>query len=360
MDLSILPTKKIINTYKRYSLPVAEPEPTDISKLQFFYIGIQTRNSAKLKESFEFGYTSVSTESALYTLKRLLKKQDAVTIPDMIVAEATQGMEHLVELHNFIYAHKIMADVPFIVEVTGLPAAELARFKQYEFIDDLILLNEFTADKLLRKVNFLRQMKQKRQQQPETCRVETAFRMYPDVRSVMKRGLDLLISSTLLLALGPVMLLIALAVKLDTGGPVLFSTIRTGRGYRIFHLYKFNTIIQDADKKKNGSSISKIGLFLRKASLDELPQLLNVWLGHLSLVGNRALPLYEASQLTSNANAAHFLSAAGLTGWQAPKNSEAVIPDSLPLEPGADKSDLLYDIWLMANKPSAVIHKSNA
>jgi lipopolysaccharide/colanic/teichoic acid biosynthesis glycosyltransferase len=360
MDLSILPTKKIINTYKRYSLPVAEPEPTDISKLQFFYIGIQTRNSAKLKESFEFGYTSVSTESALYTLKRLLKKHDAVTIPDMIVAEATQGMEHLVELHKFIYTHKIMADVPFIVEVTGLPAAELARFKQYEFIDDLILLNEFTADDLLRKVNFLRQMKQKRQQQPKACKVETAFRMYPDVRSVMKRGLDLLISSTLLLALGPVMLLVALVVKLDTGGPVLFSTIRTGRGYRIFHLYKFNTIIQDADKKKNGATISKTGLFLRKASLDELPQLLNVWLGHLSLVGNRALPLYEASQLTTNANATHFLAAAGLTGWQATKNSEAVIPDSMPLEPGADKSDLLYDIWLMANKPSAAIQKSNA
>lgn len=361
MDLTILPTKKIVNTYKRYSLPVAETEPTDISKLQYFYIGTQTRNSATLKEAFEFGYNSVSTEGALFALKRLLKKQDAVTIPDMIIAEATQGMQHLVELHKFVYVHKIMADVPFIVEVTGLPKEELNRFKRYEFIDDLIILNEFTAPGLLRKVNFLKQMKQKRLQQPEVCKVETAFRMYPDVRAVMKRGSDLLISSTLLLALGPVMLLIALAVKLDTGGPVMFSTIRTGRGYRIFHLYKFNTIIQDAGKKKNGASISKIGLFLRKTGLDELPQLLNVWLGHLSLVGNRALPLYEASQLTTDANAGHFLAAAGLTGWQASKNSEAVMPGSVPLDPGADKSDLLYDIWLMANKPSAAtIHKSNA
>jgi lipopolysaccharide/colanic/teichoic acid biosynthesis glycosyltransferase len=359
MDLSILPTKKIINTYKRYSLPVAETEPTDISKLQFFYVGTQSRNSAKLKAAFEFGYTSVSTEGAIFSLKRLLKKQDAVTIPDMIIAEAGQGTEHLVELHKFIYDHKIMADVPFIVEVTGLSAAELARFKRYEFIDDLIVLNEFAPDDLLRKVNFLKQMKQKRLQQ-QVSKVETAFRMYPDVRAVAKRGLDLLISSSLLLALGPVMLLIALAVKLDTGGPVLFTTIRTGRGYRIFNLYKFNTIIQDADKKKNGASISRIGMFLRKTSLDELPQLLNVWLGHLSLVGHRALPLYEAARLTTNAGADHFMAAAGLTGWQAQKNSEAVLPADAPLEPGADKSDLLYDIWLMANKPSAVIHKSNA
>ncbi len=85
----------------------------------------------------------------------------------MIIAETTQGTEHLVELHKFIYEHKIMADVPFIVEVSSLPKEELARFKRYEFIDDLIVLSDFTAHDLLRKVNFLKQMKQKRLQQPE-------------------------------------------------------------------------------------------------------------------------------------------------------------------------------------------------
>lgn len=345
MDLAILPTKKILDTYKRYSLPVAEKEPTEITKLQFFYIGAQTRHSAKLKNEFEFGYTSVSTGDALFALKRLLKKQDAVTIPNMIIAEAAQGTEHLVELHKFIYAHKIMADVPFIVEVTGLSQEELTRFKRYEFIDDLIVLNEFTADELQRKVNFLKQMKQKHLQQPEASKVETAFRTYPTVRALLKRGLDIAISSTLLLGLGPVMLLIALAVKYDTGGPVLFTTLRTGRGYSIFNLYKFNTLIQDAAKKKNGAPVSKIGMFLRKTSLDELPQLLNVWLGDLSLVGQRALPLYEASQLTTNANAGHFMTAAGIS-WHAQKNSEAILVADAPLEPGADKSDLLYDIWV--------------
>ena len=141
MDLTILPTQKIINTYKRYSLPVPETEPTDISKLQFFYIGTQTRNIEKLKEYFEFGYTAISAESAIFTLKRLLKKGDAITIPVMIIAEGMLGTEHLVELHQFIYSHKILADVPFIVEGTGLSKEELARFKGYTFIDELLFLN---------------------------------------------------------------------------------------------------------------------------------------------------------------------------------------------------------------------------
>ena len=344
MDFAILPTKKILNTYKRYSLPV-EPEPTDITKLQFFYIGKQTHHSAKLKNAFEFGFTSVSTDDALFALKRLLKKQDAVTIPNMIIAEAAQGTEHLIELHKFIYAHKVMADVPFIVEVSGLKQEELTRFKKYEFIDELIVLNDLSTDELQRKVNFLTQMKQKRLQQPEACKVETAFRTYPTVRALLKRGLDIAISSTLLLGLGPVMLLIALVAKYDTGGPVMFTTLRTGRGYRIFHLYKFNTLIQDAAKMKNGAPVSRFGLFLRKTSLDELPQLLNVLMGDLSLTGQRALPLYEASQLTTNVNANYFLAVAGIS-WHAQKNREAVLAIDTPFEPGADKSDLLYDIWL--------------
>jgi lipopolysaccharide/colanic/teichoic acid biosynthesis glycosyltransferase len=360
MELTILPTKKIINTYKRYSLP-AEKEPTDIKKLQFFYIGTQTRHIEKLKEYFEFGYTSIASEDAIFTLKRLLKKQDEVTIPDMIIAEGTLGTESLIELHKFIFSHKIMFGVPFIVDGTGLSQSALASFKRYAFIDELLFLNEFTGQALQRKVNFLAQMKQKRVLQPETCNVETSFPTYPTIRAVLKRGLDLLIASTLLAVLSPVMLLIALAVKLDTGGPVLYGTLRTGRGFRIFNLYKFNTIIQDAGKKKDGASISRIGMFLRKTSLDELPLLLNVWLGDLSLRGQRALPLHEASRFTTNTCANHFLSPAGITGWQIQKNSLEAMPVDAPLVAGtanADKSDLLYDIWLMANKPSAV--NSNA
>jgi lipopolysaccharide/colanic/teichoic acid biosynthesis glycosyltransferase len=290
----------------------------------------------------------------------LLKKADEVTIPAMIIVEGTLGTERLAALHKFIYSHKIMADVPFIVEVTGLTKEESARFKSYSFIDELLYLSEFTAPALLRKVSFLQKMKQKRIQQPESCKVETSFPTYPSAKAVLKRGLDLLTASALLIVLGPLMLLVALVVKLDTGGPVLYSILRTGRGYRIFNLYKFNTIIQDAVKKKEGITISKVGMFLRRTGLAELPQLLNIWLGDLSLTGHRALPLYEAERLTTNAHAQHFLAPAGIMGWQAQKNSKVVLPVETPLAPAADKSDLLYDIWLMANKPAAAIQKTNA
>ncbi|MBO9198968.1 MULTISPECIES: sugar transferase [Niastella] len=360
MDLTILPTKKIINTYRRYSLPVAEKEPTDIKTLQFFYIGTQASYTEKLKEYFEFGYTTISADNAIFTLKRLFRKTDDVTIPSMVIAEGMLGTEHLAQLHQFIYSHKIMAGVPFIVEATGLSPEELARFKRHAFVDEILFLNEFTATSLLRKVNFLQRMKQKRVFQPETCKVETSFSRYPTVKAVVKRGLDLLIASIFLAVLGPLMLLIALAVKLDTGGPVLYSTLRTGRGYRIFNLYKFNTIVQDAAKKKAGIAISRVGMFFRKTGLDELPLLLNVWLGDLSLSGHRALPLYEAEKLTNNSSANHFLAPAGITGWQIQKKDKVVIPVETPLAPLTDKSDLLYDIWLAASKSSAAIQKSNA
>ncbi|WP_207512354.1 sugar transferase [Longitalea luteola] len=359
MDLSILPTKKIVNTYKRYSLPVAEPEPTDITRLQFFYIGTQPRYTEKLKEYFEFGYSAVSADSAIFTLKRLLNKQDAVTIPGMIIADGTMGINQLVTLHQFVNSHKILAGVPFIVEGSGLSKEAITQFKKHAFIDELLFLHEFTAPALERKLNFLRKMKEKRVMQPESCQVETSFPRYASARALLKRGLDLAISSVILAIMAPLMLMIALTVKLDTGGPVLYSTIRTGRGYRLFHLYKFNTVIQDIDKMKNGVSISKIGLFLRKTGLDELPQLLNVWLGDMSLVGYRALPLYEAEQLTTNSAADHFLAPAGITGWQAEKENKLAMPKDIQLATDADKSDLLYDIWLMAKKPSAVIQKTN-
>src|SRR5947209_967711 len=101
MDLTHLPTEKIINTYKRYSLPVHETEAAEV-KLQFFYIGQQSRYTEKLKNFFEFGYIAVSVESAIFTLKRLLKKKEPVTIPDMIIVEGSLGTDSLFELHRFL------------------------------------------------------------------------------------------------------------------------------------------------------------------------------------------------------------------------------------------------------------------
>ncbi|MGE5619868.1 MAG: undecaprenyl-phosphate glucose phosphotransferase [Sphingomonadaceae bacterium] len=119
-----------------------------------------------------------------------------------------------------------------------------------------------------------------------------------------KRVFDVVISSLLLLLLGPVMLLIALAVKLDSPGPALFKQRRVGENGRLFWMYKFRTMIQDADKLipkleeegiyangvykvKEDPRVTRIGHILRRMSADELPQLFNVLKGDMSLVGPR-------------------------------------------------------------------------
>jgi len=116
-----------------------------------------------------------------------------------------------------------------------------------------------------------------------------------------KRLFDVLLSSLGLLLLGPVLLLIALAVKLDSRGPVFFRQERVGRFGQPFHIHKFRTmrhapaggglqITVGADAR-----ITRVGHFLRGSKLDELPQLIDVWLGRMSLVGPRPeVPRYVA------------------------------------------------------------------
>jgi lipopolysaccharide/colanic/teichoic acid biosynthesis glycosyltransferase len=161
----------------------------------------------------------------------------------------------------------------------------------------------------------------------------------------MKRAFDILISATALIILMPICVLIALIIKLESKGPIFYISKRAGTGYRIFNFYKFRTMRQGADselaklahlnqysensndgvffKIKDDPRITKFGHFLRNTSLDEIPQLMNVLVGDMSLVGNRPLPLYEAEKLTKDQIAWRFLAPAGITGlWQITKRGK--------------------------------------
>ncbi len=110
---------------------------------------------------------------------------------------------------------------------------------------------------------------------------------------MVKRLFDLVISSLGLIALSPLLLLTALLIKFDSKGRVLYSQERVGKGGRLFKLLKFRTMVVNADKEaaitvgRRDPRITKIGYYLRKYKLDELPQLINVLIGEMSLVGPR-------------------------------------------------------------------------
>ena len=110
---------------------------------------------------------------------------------------------------------------------------------------------------------------------------------------VMKRAMDVIISGCMLLVASPFMLLTALAIKLEDHGPALFKQERVTLNGRKFYIYKFRSMIVDAEKNgaqfssKNDSRITKVGKFIRATRLDELPQLLNILKGDMSIVGPR-------------------------------------------------------------------------
>ena len=123
----------------------------------------------------------------------------------------------------------------------------------------------------------------------------------------MKRLFDFLVSSIALLVLWPVFLLIGVLIKLDSKGPVFYLQKRIGKGGNPFKLYKFRTMVTDADKGRlitvgnRDPRITKVGYWLRKFKIDELPQLINVWKGEMSFVGprpevSRYVELYDDQQ----------------------------------------------------------------
>jgi lipopolysaccharide/colanic/teichoic acid biosynthesis glycosyltransferase len=137
-------------------------------------------------------------------------------------------------------------------------------------------------------------------------------------RQFIKYGFDRIVAGTALLLLSPVMLIIAIAIYFKMGSPVVFTQARPGQDSKIFQFYKFRTMTDGRDKEGNPLPdeirLTAFGQFLRKTSLDELPQLWNVVKGDMSFVGPRPLLVQYLDRYTPEQARRHEVKP-GITGW---------------------------------------------
>ncbi len=123
------------------------------------------------------------------------------------------------------------------------------------------------------------------------------------INCLIKRIFDFVVSLVALIVLSPIFLIIAILIKLDSKGPVFYKQKRVGKGLKEFNLIKFRTMYPDADKRgyltvgMKDPRVTKIGYFLHKYKLDELPQLINVLKGEMSLVGHRPELMHRIEKL---------------------------------------------------------------
>jgi exopolysaccharide biosynthesis polyprenyl glycosylphosphotransferase len=197
--------------------------------------------------------------------------------------------------------------------------------------------------------------------------------------SMVKRVADVAISSMLLLALAPAFLIIAILIKLTSDGPVFFSQTRLGYGKRPFQILKFRTMVPNAEalikqvehlnetqgptfKLKNDPRITPLGKFLRKTSLDEIPQLINVLVGDMSLVGPRPLPLRDYQGFSQDWHRRRFSVKPGITClWQIMGRSSIGFDEWMALDLRyIDQWSVWLDIKILFQTIPAVFRGSGA
>jgi exopolysaccharide biosynthesis polyprenyl glycosylphosphotransferase len=192
--------------------------------------------------------------------------------------------------------------------------------------------------------------------------------------TLVKRGLDLAGAALALLVLSPVLGALALVVKLTSPGPVLFAQVRYGRNRRRFRMYKFRTMVQDAEaqqmrleamneahgpvfKIRRDPRITPVGAFLRRTSLDEVPQLWNVLRGEMSLVGPRPLPVRDVERFGEPWLMRRFSVRPGITGlWQVSGRSTLSFDKWIQLDLAyIDQWSLWLDLVILGRTIPAVI-----
>jgi exopolysaccharide biosynthesis polyprenyl glycosylphosphotransferase len=202
--------------------------------------------------------------------------------------------------------------------------------------------------------------------------------VFEGIDYALKRTFDLVISAVLLVLISPLLLAIALAIRLSSPGPVIYRSIRPGMAGRPFLCLKFRTMHQDADqtqaeleelneqtgalfKIRHDPRLTRVGRFLRRFSLDELPQLVNVVRGEMSLVGPRPLPMRDFHRL-HEWHKKRYLVLPGITGlWQVSGRSELDFDDLVRLDfLYLERWSIMLDLSILLKTIPAVFSRRGA
>ena len=295
---------------------------------------------------------------------------------DAILCEKNIPGQSGVEFHNSL--REVFANdraIPFILVAKNRNKLDLSEAVK-SGIDDFYV-HPLSVTNILDRVQFLKELKANLKRE----KIAPSKGKMQDYKiGFWKRSFDISVAGLALLLSSPFLLLVILAIRLESKGKVYYISKRVGTGYRIFNFYKLRSMYPDADKRlkefqhlnqyvhddgneeddtvqnpveiksenstvligddthvdeiqynkkrkesaksafvkfDNDPRITKVGKIIRKLSIDELPQLINVLKGDMSIVGNRPLPLYEAEMLTTDEWTDRFNGPAGITGlWQ--------------------------------------------
>jgi len=316
----------------------------------------------------------VHRKNGFLAFNYLLKSK---TIPDIIFCESNVSGINAYQFHKLLRIKDRVDNVVFILLNDSLSQRE-SIYALKQGVDEIII-KPFLFKSYLNRINFLYDYRHLRKIERKSSRNINQY-----ANSIVKRIFDIIVAITALIMIFPVLILTIIAMKLESKGPLFYSSKRVGTGYKIFNFYKFRSMYVDAEERlkdlkglnqydatnpdehvpefcedckslekpcssmlfvdgkeicerhylklkkveeggtfikiKNDPRITKVGNFIRNTSIDELPQLINVLKGDMSIVGNRPLPLYEAELLTSDNWAERFMAPAGITGlWQVEK-----------------------------------------
>ena len=342
----------------------------------FVYIGSRDSKTIELLSRLSIGvfYAAPNCSKAVKVLEKIREKYDAALFFEQVNISK--------DIADIQYMRKKYPGLYMVLVIDSLSKEEASEYLKAG-INNTIKYE--TSQEALKDLStFLKRRKdQKIKALQLKAQTINAFRL-----PLWKRTFDIFFSGMAILCLSPLLIFTALAIRIESKGPIIYKSKRVGSNYQIFDFLKFRSMYTDADKHlkdfnalnqyqqedediwgeepeaevneeideeeillisddfviseedyinkkskeksnafvklENDPRITKIGRIIRKYSIDELPQLINILKGDMSIVGNRPLPLYEAELLTSDEHIDRFMGPAGLTGlWQGEKRGEA-------------------------------------